>query len=83
MTRMVFYLTPKEFDLLSILARSPKRIYSREQLLSVWGIDYYGDVRIVDTNINRLRDKLRVPGAPSFVSTVWGRGYKFEIIETE
>ncbi|GAB6155931.1 hypothetical protein JCM17380_46830 [Desulfosporosinus burensis] len=77
------YLTPKEFDLLSILARSPKRIYSREQLLSVWGIDYYGDVRIVDTNINRLRDKLRVPGAPSFVSTVWGRGYKFEVIETE
>ncbi|HBV85396.1 MAG: transcriptional regulator [Peptococcaceae bacterium BRH_c23] len=77
------FLTPKEFDLLSILARSPRRVFSREQLLSVWGFDYYGDVRIVDTNINRLRDKLRVPGAPSFVSTVWGRGYKFEVIETE
>lgn len=52
-------------------------------MLGVWGFDYYGDVRIVDTNINRLRDKLRVVGAPSFVSTVWGRGYKFEVIETE
>lgn len=73
------FLTPKEFDLLAILARSPKRVFSREQLLSVWGFDYHGDLRIVDTNINRLRDKLRVDGAPSFISTVRGRGYKFEV----
>ena len=73
-------LTPKEFDLLSILAKSPGRAYSREQLLeSVWGFDYYGDLRTVDTHINRLRDKLRVSGAPSFIGTVWGVGYKFEV----
>ena len=77
------FLTPKEFDLLSILARSPRRVFSREQLLSVWGFDYNRDMRVVDTNINRLRDKLRVAGAPSFISTVRGRGYKFEVNEKE
>lgn len=73
-------LTPKEFDLLTILARSAGRSYSREQLLEeVWGFDYYGDVRTVDTHINRLRDKLRADGAPSYIKTVWGVGYKFEV----
>ena len=77
-------LTKKEIEILWLLASNPGKVFSRDNLLnSVWGFDYYGDVRIVDTNINRLRDKLRVPGAPSFVSTVWGRGYKFEVIETE
>ena len=73
-------LTPKEFDLLALLARSTGRSYSREQLLEeVWGFDYYGDVRTVDTHINRLRDKLRADGAPSYIKTVWGVGYKFEV----
>lgn len=73
-------LTPKEFELLTLLARSAGRSYSREQLLEmVWGFDYYGDVRTVDTHINRLRDKLRAAGGESFVKTVWGVGYKFEV----
>lgn len=73
-------LTPKEFDLLSIMARSPGRSFSREQLLEeVWGFDYYGDLRTVDTHINRLRDKLRIPGSPTYIGTVWGVGYKFEV----
>ncbi|GAB6180838.1 response regulator transcription factor [Desulfotomaculum defluvii] len=73
-------LTPKEFELLALLARSTSRSYSREQLLEeVWGFDYYGDVRTVDTHVNRLRDKLRADGAPSYIKTVWGVGYKFEV----
>ena len=73
-------LTPKEFELLALLARSTGRSYSREQLLEeVWGFDYYGDVRTVDTHVNRLRDKLRADGAPSYIKTVWGVGYKFEV----
>lgn len=73
-------LTPKEFELLALLARNAGRSFSREQLLEdVWGFDYYGDVRTVDTHINRLRDKLRVDGAPSYIKTVWGVGYKFEV----
>ncbi|WP_018084724.1 response regulator transcription factor [Desulfurispora thermophila] len=73
-------LTPKEFDLLALLARFTGRPFSREQLLEeVWGYDYYGDVRTVDTHINRLRDKLRAAGAHTFIKTVWGVGYKFEV----
>ncbi|WP_273483135.1 response regulator transcription factor [Desulforamulus ruminis] len=73
-------LTPREFELLSLLARNPGRSFTREQLLErVWGFDYYGDLRTVDTHINRLRDKLKVPGAPSYIGTVWGVGYKFEV----
>ena len=73
-------LTPKEFELLALLARYTGRSYSREQLLEeVWGFDYFGDVRTVDTHVNRLRDKLRADGAPSYIKTVWGVGYKFEV----
>lgn len=73
-------LTPKEFELLTLLAKNVARSYSREQLLEmVWGFDYYGDVRTVDTHINRLRDKLRAAGAENYIKTVWGVGYKFEV----
>ncbi|MDA8229311.1 MAG: response regulator transcription factor [Desulfitobacterium hafniense] len=74
------WLTIKEFELLSILARYPGKIFSREQLLiQVWNYDYRGEARTVDTHINRLREKLRVNGAPSYISTMWGIGYKFEL----
>lgn len=74
-------LTPKEFELLALLARNIGRSYSREQLLeTVWGFDYYGDVRTVDTHVNRLRDKLRADGATTYIKTVWGVGYKFEVV---
>lgn len=71
-------LTPKEFDLLLYLARSPKRIFRRNELLDqVWGFDYFGDTRTVDTTINRLRDKLGKVTDTNYIKTVWGIGYGF------
>ncbi len=73
-------LTPKEFDLLWFLAKNPSRAYAREQLLElIWGYDFAGDTRTVDTHIKRLREKLEGAGAPSLIKTVWGYGYKFEV----
>ncbi|CEP69538.1 Signal transduction response regulator, receiver domain [Moorella glycerini] len=76
--RAVNNLTPKEFDLLLFLARHPGQVMSREKILEkVWGYDFYGDLRTVDTHIKNLREKLgRERG---FITTVWGVGYKFEV----
>lgn len=76
-------LTVKEFDLIHFMSRYPGRAYTRDELLQgVWGFDYYGDTRTVDTHINRLRDKLtKVPDCPEIIRTVWGVGYKFEVAE--
>ncbi len=73
-------LTPIEFDMLHTLARHPGRVLSREQLIEhVWGYDYYGDDRIIDTHIRRLRRKIEDdPATPAFVVTVRGTGYRFE-----
>lgn len=75
-------LTPIEFELLHFLALYPGQVFSREQLLEkVWGYDFFGEVRTVDTHIKRLREKLaRVNSvAAEVVATVWGVGYKFEV----
>jgi len=74
-------LTPKEYDLLYHLAKSPNRAFKREELLdAVWGYDYYGDTRTVDTHVNRLRNKLqKASGKTSYISTIWGVGYKFKV----
>jgi DNA-binding response OmpR family regulator len=70
-------LTPKEFDLLVCLMRSPGLVMSREQLLvKCWGYDYEGDSRSVDTYIRRLRDKLGTAAAQ--IKTVIKSGYKLE-----
>ena len=73
-------LTPIEFDMLHTLARHPGRVLSREQLIEhVLGYDYYGDDRIIDTHIRRLRRKIEDdPATPAFVVTVRGTGYRFE-----
>jgi len=73
-------LTQLEFDLLETLARHAGQVLSREQLLDqVWGYDYYGDARAVDSAIKRLRAKLRqASGDPSIISTVRGIGYRLE-----
>lgn len=73
-------LTPIEFDLLSVLARNAGRVLSRAQLMEqVWGYDYYGDDRVVDVHIGRLRKKIEdEPGEPTLIATVWGAGYRFE-----
>jgi DNA-binding response OmpR family regulator len=70
-------LTPKEFDLLTLLVRHPGRAFARDSLLgNVWGTDYDGlDTRTVDTHILRLRKKLMSVG--SRIETVWGVGYRF------
>ncbi|HEX5505856.1 MAG TPA: response regulator transcription factor [Thermomicrobiales bacterium] len=70
-------LTAKEFDLLRLLAGNPGRVFSREYLLDrVWGSDYAGFDRTVDTHILRLRKKLGPAGER--IATLWGVGYKFE-----
>ncbi len=73
-------LTPIEFDLLHALMRHSGRALSREQLMEqVWGTDYYGDERLVDVHVGRLRKKVEDdPADPKLIHTVWGLGYRFE-----
>jgi DNA-binding response OmpR family regulator len=71
-------LTAREFDLLLFLAKSPGRVYSRDQLVEgVWGLGYEGYEHTVNSHINRLRKKLEVVHAAGLVETVWGVGYRF------
>ena len=72
---------PKEMELLFYLASSPNRVYTRNQLLDeVWGFDYFGDSRTVDVHVKRLREKLEGASGQWSVKTVWGVGYKFEVL---
>ena len=71
---------PKELELLYHLAKTPNRVYTRDQLLDeVWGFEYFGDSRTVDVHIKRLREKLEGVSDQWELKTVWGVGYKFEI----
>jgi DNA-binding response OmpR family regulator len=72
------HLTKTEFRLLCELASSPGRVFSREQLLErVWGYDYFGDRRLVDSHVRRLRTKIEDdPAEPRHIVTVRGMGYK-------
>ncbi len=71
---------PKEFDLLTVLAQNPNRVFTREQLLEkVWDYRFYGDLRTVDVHVQRVRKKIEPdPEKPRYIKTVWGVGYKFE-----
>ena len=70
-------MTPKEFDLLRFFIMNPDKVFTREQLLNkVWGYEYGGDYRTVDTHVKMLRESLGI--YRSFIVTVWGVGYKFE-----
>jgi len=71
--------TQKEFDLLLTLAQSSQRAFSREELVErLWGNDYEGEVRVVDTHIKNIREKLQKAGMSyNPIQTVWGVGYKF------
>ena len=72
---------PKEMELLFYLASSPNRVYTRNQLLDeVWGFDYFGDSRTVDVHVKRLREKLENVSEQWCLRTVWGVGYKFEVL---
>ncbi len=76
-------LTLKEYELLHLFMQNPDSVYSREQLLErIWGIDYRGGTRTVDTHIKTLRLKLgkQAAEASDYIQTVWGIGYRFERI---
>lgn len=72
-------LTPKEFNLIVLLALHPKKVFTRELLLEqIWLLEDYRDIRTVDTHVKNLREKLRVAGLTyNAIKTVWGVGYKF------
>ncbi len=79
-------LTPKEYELLCFLAKSPDKVFNREVLLKeVWQYEFFGDLRTVDTHVKRLREKLSSvsKAAAKMIVTVWGVGYKFEVDEDE
>ena len=73
-------LTAKEYDLIELLMRNPRRVYSRENLMNVvWVYTYAGDYRTVDVHIRRLREKLEQdPAEPEHIMTKWGVGYYFK-----
>lgn len=76
----VVELTAKEYDLIELLVKNPRRVYSRENLMDlVWGYTYAGDYRTVDVHIRRLREKLEQnPAEPEYILTKWGVGYYFK-----
>ena len=68
-------LTTKEFEILSILIKNKGKVLSREKLLDdIWGYDFYGDTRVIDTHIKNIRRKIKL----DFIKTLKGVGYKFE-----
>lgn len=74
-------LTKKEIETMWTLAGHPNKVFTRDNLLdSLWGFDYYGDSRTVDSHIKRLRSKLDTVSHPDWgIKTIWGVGYKFEV----
>ena len=72
---------PKELELIYFLASNSNHVFTRDQLLDkVWGFDYLGDSRTVDVHVKRLREKLEGISSEWNLKTVWGIGYKFEVI---
>lgn len=76
--------TPKEVELMWLLANNPGIVFTRDRLLDkIWGYDYLGDSRTVDTHVKRLRRKIEKGQLYTYLHTVWGVGYKFEVIKNE
>lgn len=74
-------IPPKELELLYFLTSNYNRVFTRDQLLDkVWGFDYLGDSRTVDVHVKRLREKLEGVSDKWVLKTVWGVGYKFELL---
>jgi len=74
-------IPPKELELLYFLSSNYNRVFTRDQLLDkVWGFDYLGDSRTVDVHVKRLREKLEGVSDKWNLKTVWGVGYKFELL---
>ncbi|VYU18496.1 response regulator [Clostridium tertium] len=73
-------VTPKEYLLMKIFLENPDKAFSRDELLDlVWGQNYFGDVKIIDVNIRRLRAKIEDnPSNPNYIETIWGLGYRWK-----
>lgn len=72
---------PKEIELLYCLATNPNKVFTRDQLLNkVWGFEFYGDTRTVDVHVKRIRSKIDGASKCWELKTVWGVGYKFELL---
>ena len=75
-------LSYKEFELITYFAENQGIALSRERILNnVWNYDYFGDARTIDTHVKKLRNKLGEKG--EYIKTIWGMGYKFEVLVTE
>jgi two-component system alkaline phosphatase synthesis response regulator PhoP len=72
-------LTPKEFEVLSLLASHPGRVYGREEIMAhLWGGDFFGEVRAADVHVQHIRKKIEPdPKNPRYIETVRGVGYRF------
>lgn len=70
-------LTPREFSIITTFMKNPGKAFSRDELLdSVWGKNYFGDIKTVDVHIRRLREKIEDdPSEPQYIKTIWGYGY--------
>jgi len=76
--------TPKEVELMWLISNNLGIVFTRDRLLDkIWGYDYLGDSRTVDTHVKRLRRKIEKCGLYTYIHTVWGVGYKFEVIKNE
>lgn len=73
-------LTPKEYALMKLFLQNPKKAFSRDELLDlIWGKNYFGDFKIIDVNIRRLRSKIEKNSSdPKYIETVWGIGYRWK-----
>ncbi len=73
-------LTPTEYSLLYLLMSGGQRVFSRDELLDeIWGVNYVGDIKVVDVNIRRLRTKIEYdPSNPEHLITIWGYGYQWK-----
>lgn len=73
-------VTPKEYMLMKLFLENPNKAFTRNELLNlVWGYNYFGDPKIIDVNIRRLRAKIEDdPSAPKFIETIWGKGYRWK-----
>ncbi len=75
-------IPPKEIELIYFLTKNANKVFTRDQLLDqVWGFEYFGDTRTVDVHIKRLREKLEGVSEKWSLKTVWGVGYKFELVK--
>lgn len=78
-------LTPKEYLLMKLFLENPKKAFTRDELLNIlWGKNYFGDLKIIDVNIRRLRAKIEDDSSePKYIETIWGTGYRWNGKENE